>query len=482
MDAVIRVEYGGGVPSAPAAAPGEKHLFSHFAIDGMGVAQWGLKAKQVARSRVVALQVRGALSVGIEIGGWINRVEDCNVNFNSIGIKFSGNSNANVIQNNNLEGNRLAGIVVGFGDGGVVITGNEIEGTGGPAIVVLGDIHAINIVNNYFEGNSVGYQYTHEPGFVYGPLNMRPKFENCGNSEQGPCPLAKNITVVGEIVLNGCFPNSNCDTLEPSLSAAECISVYCREYPLRNVKVSGNYFALNSDGTTKINTTQNMTIAWGAVIDIATVGLDVSDNYGQHSTVRDWPPPLLVGGTDPDLFMMMEVHVSGNTGFQASIGCAGGSTCSAPLPGHTTQNPHPGTGWVSLLNTSMTGSTDLQGCMDYYTVVAEGLEPRNLLGSALPTCLLQPKAVDGMPVPTVQLVVGSSFEGKEVFEWVAPKASALLLGELPLQLNPSAANRSVVVAVHVQSLAGATIEFLIDRGDGEWARSRPCTAELNGTW
>ena len=35
-----------------------------------------------------------------------------------------------------------------------MISGNEIEGTGGPAIVVSSDIHAVSIVNNYFEGKA----------------------------------------------------------------------------------------------------------------------------------------------------------------------------------------------------------------------------------------------------------------------------------------------------------------------------------------
>ena len=67
MEAVIDVAYGGAVPSAPAAAP-SSGLFANFAIIAGGKAQWGFRALAIARSRLVGLNVNGALSVGIEMG------------------------------------------------------------------------------------------------------------------------------------------------------------------------------------------------------------------------------------------------------------------------------------------------------------------------------------------------------------------------------------------------------------------------------
>ena len=67
MEAVIEIAYGGAVPSAPAAAP-SSGLFANFAIIAGGKAQWGFRALAIARSRLVGLNVNGALSVGIEMG------------------------------------------------------------------------------------------------------------------------------------------------------------------------------------------------------------------------------------------------------------------------------------------------------------------------------------------------------------------------------------------------------------------------------
>lgn len=163
MDAVITVDWGPPSPSAPGASPGEAHLFANFGIMAgtpgpvhneevsidAGLAQYGLRAQAICRSRVEGLSVSGAMQVGIEFDGWINYIVGNNVGHNSIGIAAGQGSEANavVIRDNNLEVNMLAGIVIGNGNQ-ILIEGNEIEGTGGPAIVSWGNINTISIVNN----------------------------------------------------------------------------------------------------------------------------------------------------------------------------------------------------------------------------------------------------------------------------------------------------------------------------------------------
>ena len=63
-------------------------------------------------------------------------------------------------------------------------------------------------------------------------------------------------------------------------------------------------------------------VAWGAVLAIAVEGLRVHANScsGQRCDHSEggFPPPLLVSGMRPDLFLMKDVSISDNTGWQSS--------------------------------------------------------------------------------------------------------------------------------------------------------------------
>ena len=126
MDAVIEVESATDVTGNTGYA--HSHEFAEFAIVADGKAFWGLRGRAIIRSRVVGLHVSGAVNTCIELSqGFINRVEDCDVQGCSLGIVASNEAASVVIANNNLEGQSMAGIVVGSGSN-ILIVGNEFEG------------------------------------------------------------------------------------------------------------------------------------------------------------------------------------------------------------------------------------------------------------------------------------------------------------------------------------------------------------------
>ena len=61
-----------------------------------------------------------------------------------------------VIANNNFEGQSFAAIVIGNAVGGVIIEGNEMEGIGGPAIIIFGMTNTITIKSNYIATTNEG--------------------------------------------------------------------------------------------------------------------------------------------------------------------------------------------------------------------------------------------------------------------------------------------------------------------------------------
>ena len=115
----------------------------------------------------------------------------------------------------NLEGQSLAGIVVGSGSN-FLIEGNEIEGIGGPAIVVWGMSNAVAIVGNYFATDDEGFKNSNRDGGcpsyfpdcvgnqTYGPLVLQP---HCDGGCTGSPP---NITAFADVVINGCLAAADC--------------------------------------------------------------------------------------------------------------------------------------------------------------------------------------------------------------------------------------------------------------------------------
>ena len=114
MESVIEVDCAHDVTGNTGYA--HNHVFQEFAIVAAGKAFWGLRARATIRTRVIGLHVSGAVNTCIQLEqGFINRVEDCDIQGCSIGIVASNEASSVVLANNNLEGQSFAGIVVGSG-------------------------------------------------------------------------------------------------------------------------------------------------------------------------------------------------------------------------------------------------------------------------------------------------------------------------------------------------------------------------------
>ena len=114
----------------------------------------------------------------------------------------------------------------------------------------------------------------------------------------------------------------------------------------------------------------------------------------------------------------------------------------------------------------------MRACMDYHTWVADRTRVRNFLDAGvLRTVAAAPKAADANAAPSIAKT-NDTIDGDAVFEWHQSAATnSLLLGELDLLANPSAVNRSVFLALDTRLLLNATLELLMDAGDGVWRTS-----------
>ena len=249
----------------------------------------------------------------------------------------------------------------------------------------------------------------------------------------------------------------------------------------------------------KVNATQASDVAWGAYLGIAMIGADISDNSctgggcEEEPTGTDAgePPPLVVGGTNRQLFVARDVRVSGNTGFQGSPAGYYSTRPQRPAeqhcnkaPGHTIGDPWPGAGWLRLLGddrqpwmarrstavtTSAPATSPIRGCMNYHTWTADRVRVRNLIKRP---DWQHPTAADaGGTVPSIS-TANVTIDGDVVVEWSQTAgAASVLLGQLDLAANPSVANHSVFLALDTRLIFNGTLELLIDGGDGVWHSS-----------
>lgn len=245
-------------------------------------------------------------------------------------------------------------------------------------------------------------------------------------------------------------------------------------------------------------------IAWGAYLGIAMIDADILDNSctggGCENEPRSCPhcndgkpvsgdpdagepPPLVIGGSNRQLFVAKDVRVSGNSGFQGSTG---GYYIDQPVTGHEYSDPWPGAGWLRLIgddvkpwsqSSAIAGVIDtpvnhtaMRGCMDYHTWTADRIRVRNLIK---PKHFLNPKPADaGGAAPTIASTK-TTIDGNTVAAWSQGNhvSTSIVLGEVELDDNPSVANRSVFLALDTRLLYNATLELLIDQGDGIWRAS-----------
>ena len=99
MEAVIEVDCAHDVTGNTGYA--HNHEFAEFAIVAAGKAFWGLRARATIRTRVVGLHVSGAVNTCIQLEqGFINRVEDCDIQGCSVGLVASNEASSVVLANN----------------------------------------------------------------------------------------------------------------------------------------------------------------------------------------------------------------------------------------------------------------------------------------------------------------------------------------------------------------------------------------------
>ena len=275
------------------------------------------------------------------------------------------------------------------------------------------------------------------------------------------------------------------------------VSSYCAKFPTVGAKISGNYHGMSSPAEAKINATNTSDIAWGAVFANAVIGLDVSDNLDHRSRPLS---PLLVGGSNRQLFVAKDVRVSGNLGFQASpSGYYEVSNPWTPIPGGTVADPWPGSGWLRLIGSDVgpSGGPDVEpasvpgtanpsvmrGCMDYHTLESDRVRVRNFLpANTWESVSAAPKTTNASDTPPVLTKTNEPVDGDAVWEWSQKQqeqTTSVLLGELDLSANPSVANRTVFLAADTRLLFNATLELLMDGGDGVWHTSGTGTEHMH---
>ena len=244
-------------------------------------------------SHFESIGVNGSRTAGIRAAGFINTFSNCmlRANNDAIGLFLSTwptegslwNNQVNVI-NCNLEWNRI-GIVVANGDE-VRITGNNIEGCLGPAIMVSG-VWGLTISSNYMEDN-----------------NLKVPAYNIGGHY---------TTVIGDIILTGTGTTTNRPWMLPytndpaskdysctdaAINASECVVPILR-YDLLGVsgaEISGNTFVTGDAAINQLN--------YAAVVLAHADGVAINNN---HMVSQRHLPPFFPGHFSPVLRRLFAV-------------------------------------------------------------------------------------------------------------------------------------------------------------------------------
>ena len=153
MRRVRRAEPGGDVTVSCALLPATDHQqVSSLFLEANSLADYAVFAPGLARSRFRAVTANGALKVGMLLGyGWDNRVEDCRISSNAVGLEiFNAANNVNVL-NTMIVQNLGIGLHL-HGGQQVNVEGNSFDGNGGPGLFVVGEA-ALTVQSNYFEAS-----------------------------------------------------------------------------------------------------------------------------------------------------------------------------------------------------------------------------------------------------------------------------------------------------------------------------------------
>ena len=179
---------------------GSGFRLSDMVIDANLTADFGVLAPAVSESTFERLYVLQANVAGMLVAfGYDNRFLNNEFELNYIGLWVKNAANSVVISDNEMVDN-----VVGcYLDGTlqVLVSGNDMEGNKGPALVVFSS-RALTIQANYFESNNgADHRWPGYNGFALTPepATLRGKSASAGAPATRP-----NITTTADVVFTGC--------------------------------------------------------------------------------------------------------------------------------------------------------------------------------------------------------------------------------------------------------------------------------------
>ena len=182
-------------------APTTTHQYiGKMVIDSNGTADYGIQGSAITGSLFEELYVVNSQVAGISLGfGYNNRIVNSELESNYMGVVVM-NADNNVQVERCVIVDCIVGIYIGGGLG-VKVTGCDIEGNGGPAIIAFGT-RALTIDSNYFEANNkvASWAATGPPGWVGKPFTMVPEGPLSGDPTG---ELTGDLTVQSDVVLNG---------------------------------------------------------------------------------------------------------------------------------------------------------------------------------------------------------------------------------------------------------------------------------------
>lgn len=326
------------------------------------------------------------------------------------------------------------------------ISGNCIEGSGGPA-VIAGGTSGLRIADNYFETNNA-------PSFG-GPMVLRP--------ESGSEP---NVTVQADIVLNGAsdlyaapWPNANS---------------YGSVMPVDNVIVTGNYHACGNEcDPTAANCTGGKLngMPQSGTLIVAAIGVTIEANSLAQITLGGMIPSQHDGPEGPSACRVPNPLVV--------TGTHGGFFARKVRLGTATGWDSP-QGYAYLYDG---GSASAQARLFLETWESDGPTTRaNFLNASL---LSAPTLATGLAPVVPQASVGAMMDGRSIvsLSYDHDESAAMLLAAIPLAEWPSIAGRALFAAVDVR-VATSTVQvgLAIDSGDGIWHNSSSGYRQAAGNW
>jgi hypothetical protein len=439
------------------AGQAEQHEVTDLLLNGSNIATYGVNAPGICRTIFSRVHVFGSVQAGFLMYGWINRIEQCQIEMCGQALVTNGEPNNIIVRDNWIEGMYRTAIEVAGGMN-VVIQGNTIEGCGGPAIVAWAT-DTLVIENNYFESNNMGRSCAKRgyANWVAAHADiLRLPVAQC---DGGNCSAGATLSVFADVVL-GVNPAKGYWSGGGAVSSA---------------RIVGNHHGMDTPAYDAANNT-DLNPAWGAYLLIAARGVDIRDNScsggaceTEGGTDSGPPPPLLVSGTNAELFDVRQVRVQGNTGWSKVVALIDVNAHADYTP------PRRGMLWQSL--------------------IADGIRKKNFIEATNRGVLLNPVRLTDPPLhlapPPLPIVTvaAAQYDGDRVVEWRGNGSSmAALAASLDIGSTPSLAGQSVFFMVQARVLSPAvTVALWADDGDGRWAMGEsPTTARwqtsMIGQW